>query len=129
VSAWLGRAHAHGAKRAVITGGGEPTLLPPALLQRLVAACARRFDKVVLITNGHTLAAASEADQVTRFGALYDAGLRVLAISRHHFEAEKSKRLMHLHTPVEALIRTWHENRGRWPELRLRLRLAGRRRG
>jgi hypothetical protein len=120
ISMWLGRAQAHGAERAVITGGGEPTLLPAALLQQLVAACASRFDKVVLITNGHTLAMASEADQVMRLGSLYDAGLRVLAISRHHFDAEQNERLMHLHTPVESLIRTWRENQYRWPELRLR---------
>jgi molybdenum cofactor biosynthesis enzyme MoaA len=121
VSVWLDRALAHGAERAVITGGGEPTLLPAAMLQQLVAACASRFDKVVLITNGHTLAMASEADQVLRLGSLYDAGLRVLAISRHHFDAEQNERLMHLHTPVEALIRTWRENQHRWPQLRLRL--------
>jgi hypothetical protein len=121
VSAWLGRAQAHGAERAVITGGGEPTLLPTALLQQLVAACASRFDKVVLITNGHTLATVSEADQVMRLGTLYDAGLRVLAVSRHHFDAAQNERLMHLHTPVEALIRTWCENHRRWPQLRLRL--------
>jgi MoaA/NifB/PqqE/SkfB family radical SAM enzyme len=119
-SAWLDRARTHGAERAVITGGGEPTLLAPALLQQLVAACASRFDKVVLITNGHTLAVASEPDQEGQLGALYDAGLRVLAISRHHFDAVQNERLMHLHTPVETLIRTWRESHDRWPELRLR---------
>jgi molybdenum cofactor biosynthesis enzyme MoaA len=121
VSAWLDRAQAHGAERAVITGGGEPTLLPPPSLQQLVATCASRFDKVVLITNGHTLATASEADQIARMSALYDAGLRVLAISRHHFNAEQNERLMRLHTPVEALARTWRNNHRLWPELRLRL--------
>jgi hypothetical protein len=121
ISAWLARARARGAERAVITGGGEPTLLRPASLQRLVAACASRFDKVVLITNGHVLGVASEADQVMRLSALYDAGLRVLAISRHHFDAEQNERLMRLHTPVEGLIRIWRENHRRWPDLRLRL--------
>jgi len=120
VSAWLGRAQAYGAERAVITGGGEPTLLPHNLLQQLVAACANCFDKVVLITNGHTLAGASEADCIMTLSALYDAGLRVLAISRHHFDAEQNARLMHLHTPVEELIRIWRQNHRRWPELRLR---------
>jgi hypothetical protein len=121
ISAWLARAQARGAERAVITGGGEPTLLPAASLHDLVAACASRFDKVVLITNGHVLAVASEADQVRRLGALHDAGLRVLAISRHHLDAERNARLMRLHTPVEGLIRSWRENRRRWPHLRLRL--------
>ena len=39
----------------------------------------------------------------------------------HHFDAEQNERLMHLHTPVEASIRTWRENQHRWPQLRLRL--------
>lgn len=120
VSSWLDRAQARGAERAVITGGGEPTLFAPELMKKLIATCADRFDKVVLITNGHRLATASERDRISDLSALYDAGLRVLAISRHHFDAEKNERLMHLHTPVEELARTWRQNRNRWPDLRLR---------
>jgi pyruvate-formate lyase-activating enzyme len=120
ISAWLDRARARNAERAVITGGGEPTLLNPGLLQQLVAACAARFDKVVLITNGHVLATMPEAERYARLAGLYDAGLRVLAVSRHHFDAGQNEALMHLRTPVEALTRTWRENRRRWPELRLR---------
>ena len=120
VSAWLNRAHAHGAERAVITGGGEPTLLQEQLLQRLISACAGAFEKVVLITNGHTLAAA-KVDQAANLTALYDSGLRVLAISRHHHDPECNRQLMQLDTPVETLIKTWRENHSRWPLLRLRL--------
>jgi hypothetical protein len=120
IGVWLKRAHAHGAERAVITGGGEPTLLPERSLLQLISGCAGVFEKVVLITNGHTLAS-SKIDQVARLSALYDAGLRVLAISRHHHDAEYNRRLMHLDTPVEPLIRTWRENHNRWPQLRLRL--------
>ena len=121
VSDWLDRARKHGAERAVITGGGEPTLLSPALLQQLISACAHQFEKIVLITNGYTLAATTGTAQVNYLENLYDSGLRVLAISRHHFEAKQNERLMNLDVPIESLIRTWHENRQRWPELRLRL--------
>jgi molybdenum cofactor biosynthesis enzyme MoaA len=121
VFAWLARAQERGAERAVITGGGEPTLLSSATLQQLVGACASRFNKVVLITNGHVLAVLSESDRVKRLGDLYDSGLRVIAISRPHFEREQNERLMRLSTPVEELISSWRENQGRWPELRLRL--------
>ncbi len=121
VSAWLDRAQANGAERAVITGGGEPTLLSAAMLRQLIVACAARFEKVVLITNGHILAATPEGDRIDRIGALYDAGLRVLAVSRHHFDAEQNARLMSLHTPVESVIHTWRENQRQWPELRFRL--------
>lgn len=121
ISAWLDRARAQGAERAVITGGGEPTLLPPAQLDQLIAACASRFDKVVLITNGHVLAKLSDAAQIARLDALYGAGLRVLALSRHHHDAACNERLMGLDTPVETLLRNCREHRARWPQLRLRL--------
>ena len=91
------------------------------MLRQLIAACAVRFEKVVLITNGHTLAATVEADRITHLGALFDAGLRVLAVSRHHFNAEQNARLMNLHTPVESVIHTWRENQRQWPGLRFRL--------
>jgi hypothetical protein len=103
-----------------ITGGGEPTLLKDILLQRLIAACAGTFEKVVLITNGHNLAS-EKVDQIAKLDGLYNAGLRVLALSRHHFDPERNRQIMHLDTPVESLIKTWHENRSRWPLLRLRL--------
>jgi len=121
ISAWLGRARTRGAERAVITGGGEPTLLPAKTLHQLIAACASRFDKVVLITNGHVIAAADKASQIERLSSLYAAGLRVLAISRHHFDSAQNAHLMNLHTPLEELIRVWSDNQDRWPRLRLRL--------
>ena len=121
IEAWLASGRARGAERAVITGGGEPTLLPDAVLQKLVSACARTFAKVVLITNGHKLATAGVPGQVERLTSLNLAGLRVLALSRHHHLSDQSQRLMNLSTPLEVLIRTWREHRNRWPELRLRL--------
>jgi molybdenum cofactor biosynthesis enzyme MoaA len=120
ISAWLNRAAARGAERAVITGGGEPTLLPEQSLQRLVSSCASGFDKVVLITNGHTLATA-KANQISKLAMLYEAGLRVLAVSRHHFDSKRNQQLMLLDTPVETLIKAWRANQSRWPLLRMRL--------
>ncbi|HEX7816137.1 radical SAM protein [Dyella sp.] len=121
VAYWLDRARAEGAERAVITGGGEPTLLPRHSLERLVAESGARFSKVVLITNGHVLAVAPEAGRIERLQALHDAGLRVLAISRHHFDDARNLELMQLATPVAQLLASWHEHRVRWPLLRLRL--------
>lgn len=118
---WLDLALARGAERAVITGGGEPTLLPPAALRQLVSQCGTRFEKVVLITNAHQLATLPEAERLDDLGALYDVGLRVLAISRHHADAMRNERLMRLHTPVEAVVQSWRERQARWPLLRLRL--------
>ena len=121
ISHWLERARAQGAERAVITGGGEPTLLPRASLERLVAESAGYFDKVVLITNGHVLAVAPETERIERLEALHRAGLSVLAISRHHHDAANNEQLMQLATPVEQLMASWREHRARWPRLRLRL--------
>jgi hypothetical protein len=74
--AWADYARARGAERAVITGGGEPTLLPTAKLLGLVAALGRRFASTLLISNGAKLDRSGVA-------ALVEAGLTTLAISRH----------------------------------------------
>ncbi len=121
VTGWLERGRAAGAERAVITGGGEPTLLPFDQQLRLVAACAAAFPKTVLISNAHTLAALDPADRADRLAALADAGLSVLAVSRHHQDDDTSARLMALRTPVGAVADTWRTGRDRWPGLRLRL--------
>lgn len=121
VSTWLKRAQLVGAERAVITGGGEPTLLPAHQLQRLVAECSKYFGKTVLITNAHILAKGTDIDRVARLDALSTAGLSVLAISRHHQDDSANEKLMGLRTPVDLLVRDWSEQRSRWPDLRLRL--------
>ena len=79
VQAWLRHARARGAERAVITGGGEPTLLVGPSLRRLIQTCAEAFNKVVLITNGYALA--TKADPETTLSALCEAGLSVVAVS------------------------------------------------
>ncbi|MGW6691944.1 radical SAM protein [Streptomyces sp. NPDC054961] len=121
VAHWLERARAAGAERAVITGGGEPTLIPFEQQLRLVSACSAAFPKVVLITNAHTLAKGRHADRAGRLAALSAAGLSVLAVSRHHQDDAVSERLMMLRTPVSSVIDTWREERDRWPGLRMRL--------
>ncbi|GAA1148969.1 molybdenum cofactor biosynthesis enzyme MoaA [Kitasatospora gansuensis] len=121
VAHWLERARTAGAERAVITGGGEPTLIPFDQQLRLVSACSAAFPKVVLITNGHTLAKGQHADRADRLAALSAAGLSVLAVSRHHQDDDASERLMMLRTPVSSVIDTWRVERDRWPELRMRL--------
>jgi molybdenum cofactor biosynthesis enzyme MoaA len=120
IGAWLDRARARRAERAVITGGGEPTLLREPMLSQLVWACAQKFEKIVLITNGHTLSS-PDTDPGAKLDALYSAGLSVLAISRHHQDTERCRQLMHLDTPIENLIQAWRMNRRRRPHLRLRL--------
>jgi len=121
VTAWLERGRAAGAERAVITGGGEPTLLPFDQQLRLVSACAAAFPKTVLISNAHNLAKLAPADRADRLAELAAAGLSVLAVSRHHQDDDTSERLMMLRTPVGEVADTWREGRERWPRLRMRL--------
>lgn len=121
VTHWLERARAAGAERAVITGGGEPTLIPFDQQLRLVSACSAAFPKVVLITNAHTLAKGPHADRAERLAALGGAGLNVLAVSRHHHDDTVNERLMMLRTPVSSVIDTWRGGRDRLPGLRMRL--------
>ncbi|MBR7825815.1 radical SAM protein [Actinospica sp. MGRD01-02] len=118
---WIERARAAGAERAVITGGGEPTLLPFDQQLRLVSACSQAFPKVVLITNAHSLSKGEHTDRAERLEALSAAGLNVLAISRHHQDEAVSERLMMLRTPASALLQTAQSERDRWPGLRIRL--------
>jgi Radical SAM superfamily len=87
--AWAELARARGAERAVITGGGEPTLLAEPRLLALVSALSRRFPSTLLITNGAIL-------DLARLRALVDAGLTTLAISRHGVTREDDARLMGL---------------------------------
>ena len=74
--AWADQAKQRGAERAVITGGGEPTLLAPRALLDLVRGLASRFPKTLLITNGARLDA-------QKLASLRQAGLTTLGISRH----------------------------------------------
>ena len=104
VDAWAVRARERGAERAVVTGGGEPTLLDPERLERLVDRLHARLGRVTLITNGARL----DRD---RLDALASAGLDVLAVSRHGLDAAHDARLMGL--PVDgAALATLATERG-----------------
>jgi hypothetical protein len=118
VDRWLDAAQARGAERAVITGGGEPTLVRwPALLS-LVSRCRARFRTVVLITNGFVLSGGDAGD---RLRALHAAGLTVLAVSRHHPDEAVNAKLMNLSNRTPALAAAWRSFRGELTGMRLRL--------
>ena len=119
------------ATRAVITGGGEPTMLPNNELQDLVQACGDVYDKVVLITNGYKWGTGmdlkADRDLETKLSAderrynaltgLRDRGLTVLAVSRHGYDDESNSRIMHLNTGSQKIPATVEEIPGlemRW---------------
>ncbi len=106
VTQTLSAAKEAGAQRAVITGGGEPTLLKPAQLERLIGTCAASFNKVVMITNAHLLGRMDEEKRAQTLQSWNDAGLSVLAISRHHHETPFNSFIMGLDTKTEDVLGT-----------------------
>lgn len=107
VATILKQARSRGAGRAVITGGGEPSMLPDSELHRLIAESAATFPKIVLITNGYKWGRMQEADRTAALQHLDQAGLSVMAISRHHFDSGHNSSIMHLQTHSELIARTW----------------------
>jgi molybdenum cofactor biosynthesis enzyme MoaA len=94
-----------GAERAVITGGGDPGLLPFPRLVELVQVCADHFpEKVVLITNGLFLASLDEASRRTALRELEEAGLTVLSVSRHHPDTAVNTRIMGIDVGTERVL-------------------------
>ncbi len=110
-----------GASRAVITGGGEPSLLLESDLTRLINEAAKQFSKVVLISNGYKWESLSEQDLVKSLQKLCVAGLSVLAISVHHYQHDQNEKLMGLDTKSAQIASTWSKNLYLWPTLGVRL--------
>jgi molybdenum cofactor biosynthesis enzyme MoaA len=107
VAAVLREGRRRGAERAVITGGGDPGLVPFERLLDLVRACADSFpEKVVLITNGRFLADLAESDRLAALRALEGAGLTVLSLSRHHPDPSENARIMSLDVGTEDVLAT-----------------------
>ncbi len=120
VRQWASAARQRGAERFVITGGGEPGLVRHETLCELISVGNETLGKAVLITNGHHLARRDEAACGRALFDYHRAGLRVLAISRHHHDDAVSAKMMSLETDVAAIGRSWRKDRAHWPELRLR---------
>ena len=98
-------ARRQGAQRAVITGGGEPTLLKASQLRDGIEVLAAAFGRVVMITNGHLLGSRDETRAYADVKSWADAGLNVLAVSRHAASDENAARLMGLNVDTGAAVR------------------------
>jgi organic radical activating enzyme len=118
---WAALAKTRGATRAVITGGGEPTLMPWGALLELIGDCKVHYDKVVLITNGVRLSTSPLEVAADQLSELARAGLSVLAVSRHHHEELINAELMKLKTLTPALLKTAASMQGQLGQLQLRL--------
>ncbi|KRW99387.1 hypothetical protein PPERSA_02499 [Pseudocohnilembus persalinus] len=104
IEATLQYAKQRGAERAVITGGGEPTMLPFHYIIKLIKQCKKHFDRVIMITNGYNLGhIEQEQERKAALQALDEAGLNILAVSRHDI---KTKKLMNLETKSHKIARS-----------------------
>lgn len=88
------QAATHGAERFVITGGGEPTLIKFENLLNIITLAKRYFKKVVLISNGLFLSEKEDDVILMKAQQLIDAGLDVLSLSYHHYNAAKNSVIM-----------------------------------
>ncbi len=98
------KAKALGAKRAVITGGGEPTLLRSEQLLELVSTLSSFWTKVLLITNGFRWGEINESERIGHLTALRNAGLSHLALSRHGATLEEESLLMGIRTNSDRVV-------------------------
>jgi Radical SAM superfamily/4Fe-4S single cluster domain len=113
-------ARARGASRFVITGGGEPGLLRPAILSQIIATGNHELGKVILITNGHHLAKQQPGMLSETLKSYAHSGLSVLAVSRHHHDDEVSAKMMNLRTNVAEIAAAWRAGAAKWPTLKMR---------
>lgn len=104
---WLKRAADAGAKRFVLTGGGEPTILPFEELKECISLASQFFPKTILITNGIFLSKCDEETIATRLKELKASGLDVLSFSYHHWESEGLKRIMSVDTNIQKVLEVW----------------------
>ena len=92
--AWAREAAARGTGRAVITGGGEPTLRPLAELAELCEALSAELGSTLLISNGARWGAMPGDELARALGTMRDAGLSRLALSRHGVGPDEEARAM-----------------------------------
>jgi molybdenum cofactor biosynthesis enzyme MoaA/aspartate/methionine/tyrosine aminotransferase len=110
-----------GAERVVITGGGEPTLIGFDKINDIIRQSARYFpQKITMITNGLLLAKLSEEKILQRLIEMDQAGLGVLAVSRHHYDPKVNAEIMGVDTMTEKIAHVYSTNRDRLKNLKLR---------
>lgn len=100
---WARAAKRAGASRAVITGGGEPTLAKRAALAELIAILSKEVGPTLIITNGLVWGALSDGALTERLDELSEAGLSTIALSRHGVDRESSARIMGMDANAERL--------------------------
>lgn len=117
---WCERASGAGAERFVITGGGEPTIMPFDEILECLRISSRWFPKNVIISNGLFLSKHEDETIASRLKELKEAGLSVLSLSYHHWDPVTNKKIMGLDTEAEKIFSAYAKAEpGSVPRLRI----------
>lgn len=117
---WCRTASNAGAERFVITGGGEPTIMPFDEIVEGLKISSRFFKKNVIISNGLFLSKLDEDSIIDRLKTLKDAGLSVLSLSYHHYDPVKNAVIMGMDTNAEKIMKAYSKcDRNEVPRLRV----------
>ena len=109
LEAFCSAAASRGAQRFVITGGGEPGLLPFESLISTIQCAKKYFNSIILITNGHFLHRKLIAGQLRpAINSLQAAGLTVLSISRHSHLDDVNNEIMGSTVSITSLLNEIH---------------------
>lgn len=120
LSYWCERAHNSGAQRFVLTGGGEPTIMPFNEIIECLEIADKHFKKKILITNGLFLSQKEEQEIEERLKALKTAGLTILSFSYHNVTPEGVKKIMGIDTNIEKVLKVWQKmDKNEVPTIRL----------
>lgn len=118
---WCERAAKANAKRFVITGGGEPTIIPFEELITSIKIAKQYFDKIVVITNGIFLSKLSEEERLERMTLLKEAGLTTLSLSYHAYDPITLQKIMGIDTQAHKILETYskHHKTSNLPNVRI----------
>ncbi len=114
-------ARERGAERFVITGGGEPGLVPHDRLVEWIRFGNDELGKTVLITNAHHLGVLSVSERLCRLKDYAQAGLNILSISRHHSDDRRNQQIMSLAIDTGAIANSVARHQSQLAQLKLRL--------
>lgn len=117
---WCRTASEAGAERFVITGGGEPTIMPFDEIIEGLKISSEYFVKNVIISNGLFLSKLDEDEIIARLKALKKAGLSVLSLSYHHYDPVRNAVIMGMDTNAEKIMKAYSKcDRSEVPQLRV----------
>lgn len=117
---WCRTAAEAGAERFVITGGGEPTIMPFDEILEALQMSSKFFDKNVIISNGLFLSKLEEEGIISHLKQLKKAGLSVLSLSYHHYDPATNAVIMGMDTHAEKIMEAYSKcDRNEVPRLRI----------